>query len=153
MRYTIHCDRESRLSETNVRFETKDNHSTIRFDTPFSGNTSVDVEIEIPEKADLDLDLSVGDLKVEGIVGNKFLHVRIGDIHVVDAGHASDYSLVQAKTRIGDVDWHPRGDGHDQQSNKLDYGKSGWLGGKLNYSGNGKYELRAEVSVGDIHIN
>jgi hypothetical protein len=47
---------------------------------------------------------------------------------------------VHASTGIGDVD----GDGYGDTS--------GWLGKTLKYHGEGKYELRAHVGVGDIHL-
>jgi len=47
---------------------------------------------------------------------------------------------VSASTGIGDVD----GDGYGETS--------GWLGKTLKYHGEGKYELRAHVGVGDVHL-
>ena len=47
---------------------------------------------------------------------------------------------MHASTSIGDV-------------NSNGYGEtSGWLGKTLKYHGDGKYELRAHVSVGDITL-
>jgi hypothetical protein len=49
--------------------------------------------------------------------------------------------MVNASTGIGDV-------------NSEGYGEtSGWLGKTLKYHGDGKYELRAHVGVGDIHLD
>jgi len=63
----------------------------------------------------------------------------VGDIRV-GKGQAG-YRLVNASTGIGDV--------HGES-----YGEtSGWLGKKLKYHGQGKYELRAHVGVGDIHLD
>jgi hypothetical protein len=62
----------------------------------------------------------------------------VGDIRVVD-GH-SDYHLVRASSSIGDVSGNERGE------------VSGWLGKTLKYHGDGKYELRAHVGVGDITL-
>jgi hypothetical protein len=50
------------------------------------------------------------------------------------------YRTVKASTGIGDVN----GDGYGETS--------GWLGKTLKYHGEGKYELRAHVGVGDIHL-
>jgi len=52
----------------------------------------------------------------------------------------SAYHLVRASTGIGDVN----GNGYGESS--------GWLGKTLKYRGDGKYELRAHVSVGDITL-
>ena len=51
-----------------------------------------------------------------------------------------DFRLVNASAGIGDVN----GDGYGVTS--------GWLGKTLRYHGEGKYELRAHVGVGDIRL-
>src|SRR5205807_10620315 len=56
---------------------------------------------------------------------------------LIAAGH-SGYRFVHASAGIGDVN----GDGYGETS--------GWLGKTLKYHGDGKYELRAHVGVGDI---
>jgi len=66
------------------------------------------------------------------------LSLSVGDIRV-DAEH-SGYRLVHASTSIGDVNGNSYGE------------TSGWLGKTLKYHGDGKYELRAHVSVGDITL-
>lgn len=147
VRYTIHSNRESNLHETQVRFETRGNDGTLEFHSPYRGNTSIDAEIEVPDLTGLDVRVKVGEVCVEGITGDKILALNIGDIHV-GVGEALDYRVVRAKTRIGDVDWRPKGG----LANALNYGESGWLGHKLTYNSNGKYELRAEVSIGDIDL-
>ncbi len=149
VQYTVHSDRESNLHEAQVQIETRGNETAIESHTPYfgSGNTSIDADIEVPDPANLDVHLKVGDLHVEGISGDKILAVKIGDIRVA-LGDAPDYRWVRAKTRIGDVDWSPKG----WKTDKLNYGERGWLGGKLSYNSTGKYELRAEVSIGDIDL-
>jgi hypothetical protein len=147
IQYTIHSDRESNLHETQVQVETRGNETAIESHTPLFGNTSIDADIEVPDQANLDVHLKVGDLHVEGISGDKILAVKIGDIRVA-LGDAPDYRWVRAKTHIGDVDWSPKG----WKTDNLNYGERGWLGGKLSYNSTGKYELRAEVSIGDIDL-
>jgi len=147
IQYTIHSDRESNLHEAQVQIQTRRNDTTIESRTPYFGNTSIDADIEVPDPANLDVHLKVGDLRVEGITGDKTLAVKVGDIRVA-VGDAPDYRMVRARTRIGDVDWSPKG----WQTDNLNYGERGWLGGKLSYNSNGKYELRAEVSIGDIDL-
>jgi hypothetical protein len=149
IQYTIHSERESNLHDAQVQIETRGNETTIESHTPYfgNGNTSIDADIEVPDPANLDVHLKVGDLHVEGISGDKILAVKVGDIRVA-IGDTPDYRLVRAKTRIGDVDWTPR----RWQTDNLNYGERGWLGGKLSYNSTGKYELRAEVSIGDIDL-
>jgi len=97
-----------------------------------------DVELELPAKTNLDVHDKVGDVTVEDIEGDKDLTLGVGDIRVSNAG--STYRLINASTGIGDVN----SDGYGETS--------GWLGKTLKYHGEGKYELRAHVGVGDIRL-
>ena len=77
-------------------------------------------------------------MTVDDVDGDKDLSLSVGDIRVSNS-HMG-YRLVQASASIGDV-------------NGSDYGEaSGFLGKTLKYHGDGKYELRAHVSVGDITL-
>ena len=82
--------------------------------------------------------VAIGDLTVENVEGDKDLELGVGDIRV-SKGHAG-YRLVRASTGIGDV----HSDGYGETS--------GWLGKTLKYHGEGKFELRAHVGVGDISL-
>lgn len=95
------------------------------------------MEIEVPASTSLDIHQKVGDLTVEKIDGDKDLSLGVGDLRIQQDD--SSYRLVRASTGIGDVN--------------SEYGESsGWLGKTLKYHGQGKYELRARVGVGDINI-
>ena len=75
---------------------------------------------------------------MEDIEGDKDLELGVGDIRVT--AERAGYHVVRASAGIGDV-------------NGESYGEtSGWLGKILKYHGDGKYELRAHVSVGDINL-
>jgi hypothetical protein len=146
IRYTIHSNRESNLQEAKVEFRSNDNDMTIQSHSPYRGNTSIDADIEVPDPTGLDVDLKVGDLDVEGITGDKTLGVGVGDLRVA-VGDSPDYRLVRAKTGIGDVDWSPKA------TQTQGFRETGWLGHKLSYKSNGKYELVAHVGVGDIDLH
>jgi len=137
LRYTVKSRHEKNIKETHVDFEVRGNAASIEFHAPGS-NTQVDVELEVPQKTNLDVHQKVGDLAVEDIEGDKDLDLSVGDIRVAN-GH-SGYRLVRASTGIGDVN----SDGYGETS--------GWLGKTLKYHGDGRYELRAHVSVGDITL-
>ena len=144
--YTIRTSHESNLRDATSTFRAQSDGATIEFNAPFRGNTSIDVELEVPDPTALEVHLKVGELRIEGIHGNKDLAVKVGDIQV--SGSDPDYRSVHADTGIGDVNLHPDG----WQSTLTNYKQSGWLGKKLSYDSNGKYDLRAQVSVGDIEI-
>ena len=142
LRYTVKSRRERAVKDATADFEVRGNDATIKFHAPSGGNTNFDVEIEVPPNTNLDVHEKVGDLTVENIEGDKDLELGVGDIHVADE-HSQDragYRLVRANAGIGDV-------------NGVGYGEtSGWLGKTLKYRGEGKYELRAHVGVGDITL-
>jgi hypothetical protein len=138
LRYTVKSRSERNVKDAKVDFDVHGNDARIEFHSPISGNTQFDVELEVPPNTNLDVHEKVGDMTVGDIEGDKDLELSVGDIRV-DAEH-SGYRLVRASSSIGDVN----GNG---------YGESkGWLGKTLRYHGDGKYELRAHVSVGDITL-
>ena len=138
LEYTVKSRREKNVKEAHVDFEIKGSTATIDFHSPMSGNTNFEVELEVPQNTNLDVHQKVGDMTVDNIEGDEDLNLGVGDIHI--ATEHSRYHLVRADTGIGDV-------------NGADYGEtSGWLGKTLKYRGDGKYELRAHVGVGDIHL-
>lgn len=138
LEYTVKSHREKNLKAATVDFEVKGNEATIDFHAPSVGNTQFDVELEVPQNTNIDAHEKVGDLTVENIEGDKDLSLGVGDIRV--ASGPSGYRVVNASSGIGDV-------------HGADYGEtSGWLGKTLKYHGEGKYELRAHVGVGDINL-
>ena len=138
LRYTVKSHHESNVKEAQVDFDVRGNDATLVFRAPTS-NTQFDVQLEVPANTNLDVHQKVGDLEVEDVDGDKDLTLAVGDIRV-DKGGSSSYSLIEAHTGIGDVE----SDGYGEAS--------GWLGKTLKYRGEGKYELRARVSVGDINL-
>jgi len=145
--YTVRSSSESAMKNAKVEFRGDDDDLTIETHSSFHGNTSIDADIEIPDQVNLDVRLKVGDLEVDDIVGDKDLGVSVGDIRV-RGGDTPEYRSVHAKTGIGDVDWTPpKGTPTDALH------QSGWLGHNVSYISTGKYELRAEVSVGDIQLH
>ncbi len=136
--YTVKSRRERNVKDSHVDFEVRGNDATIEFHAPSGGNTQFDVELEVPANTNLDMHEKVGDMIVENIEGDKDLELGVGDIRV--ERESAGYRLVRASTGIGDVN----SDGYGETS--------GWLGKTLKYHGDGKYELRAHVGVGDITL-
>jgi hypothetical protein len=138
LRYTVKSRHEKNVKDAHVDFDVRGSDATIEFHAPSGGNTEFDVELDVPEKTNLDVHDKVGDVTVEDVEGDKDLSLGVGDIRVA-SGHEG-YRVVNASAGIGDVN----GDGYGETS--------GWLGKTLKYRGDGKYELRAHVGVGDIHL-
>ena len=138
LEYTVKSHREKNVKNATVDFDVHGKDADIEFHAPGSGNTNFDVELEIPENSNIDVHEKVGDLTVESIDGDKDLSLGVGDIRIA-TDHAG-YRFIHASTGIGDV-------------NGTGYGESrGFLGKTLKYHGDGKYELRAHVGVGDINL-
>ena len=138
LEYTVKSRRESNVKEARVDFNIRGNDATVEFHAPTGGNTQFRVELEVPANTHIDVHQKVGDLTVDSIEGDKDLNLGVGDIRISTG--RSGYRLVNASTGIGDV-------------NSDGYGETrGWLGKTLKYHGDGKYELRAHVGVGDIRL-
>lgn len=138
LRYTVKSRREKYVKDAELAFAVHGTDASLEFHTPYSSNTQIDVELEVPANTNLDVHEKVGDLTVEDVEGDKDLELGVGDIRVTR--EHSSYHLVRASTGIGDVN----SDGYGETS--------GWLGKTLRYHGEGKYELRAHVGVGDITL-
>jgi hypothetical protein len=138
LRYTVKSRHERNVKNAHVDFDVHGNDATIEFHAPSNSNTQFDVELEVPPNTNLDVHDKVGDLTVEQIDGDKDLSLGVGDIHI--SNEHSGYRLVHASAGIGDIN----SDGYGETS--------GWLGKTLKYRGEGKYELRAHVGVGDITL-
>ena len=137
LRYTVKSRHERNVKEAHVDFEVRGSDANVEFHSPMSGNTNFDVELEVPANTNLDLHQKVGDMTIDDITGDKQVNLGVGDLRI-NTEH-SGYRLVNASTGIGDV--------------HTSYGQtSGWLGKTLKYHGDGKYELRAHVGVGDIRV-
>jgi hypothetical protein len=136
--YTVKSSSQSRIRNAHMDLDVHGRDADIEFHAATSGNTQFDVELEVPQNTNLDVHEKVGDLIVEDIEGDKDLELGIGDIRV--AFGRSAYHLVRASTTIGDVNTST-GDV-----------SAGLLGKTLKYEGDGKYELRAHVSIGDISL-
>ena len=138
LHYTVKSRRESHVKDAHVDIEIRGRDANIEFRAPSGGNTQFDAQLEVPQSTNLDVHEKVGDLTVENIEGDKDLQLGVGDIRV--AAVRTAYHLVRASTSIGDVN----GEGYGETS--------GFLGKTLKYRGDGKYELRAHVGVGDITL-
>lgn len=138
LHYTVKSWRESQVKAARVDIDVNGRDAVIEFHAPSSGNTQFDVELEVPQNTGLEVHEKVGDLRIEDVEGDKDLALGVGDIRV-EFGRSA-YHFVRASTSIGDV---------NTSSGDV---SAGLLGKTLKYYGDGKYELRAHVSIGDISL-
>jgi hypothetical protein len=96
--------------------------------------------IYIPQRTDLVISQSVGDLRIQAVEGNKDIDLNVGSLKV-DVPKAADYANVDATVRVGSLKapaWNAQRDGFFRS---------------LQTHGQGKYSLNAHVGVGDMTLS
>jgi len=125
------------LPRVKARADVRDREATITTDAP--SNKGLKVVIQVPKQADLYVRLTAGDLRIEGIQGNKDVEMHAGDVRI-DVGRAEDYRNVDASVWAGDITAPPF------QVNK------GGLFRSFDWRGKGPYRLHAKLKAGDLHL-
>jgi hypothetical protein len=120
-------------------FAVNGSQAKITLNMPKHGNHNFDVTLYVPKRSDLRLGLEVGDLTVEGIIGNTDAEVGIGDLHMtVPDPHA--YRAVTMSVHIGDVD-----------ASAFNLEPHGFLGKSVQHDFNsGSYRLKLHTGIGDV---
>ena len=102
-------------------------------------NNGFDVKIGIPARSDLYVRLTAGELTVKGIEGHKDVSLLAGEIRIaVDKDHT--YRSVDARVMAGEIQARAFG------------GHKGGLFRGFEWKGDGKYDLKARLSAGEIHL-
>jgi hypothetical protein len=136
----IHVRWETRtrgeLADTTVDIQTRGGEATIVTDGP---HNHFRVHIELPARSDVRVALSAGDLKMEGIVGNKDISSWAGNIRI-DVGKVEDYKSVHAKVTAGDI-----------KADAFHVSKGG-LFRSFSWQGPGRYSLDVRLTAGDLSL-
>jgi hypothetical protein len=98
------------------------------------------VEIDLPERSDIHLSLSAGDLKIRGLEGNKTVSMWAGDV-LIEVGPAEQYKHVEASVRAGDLTMRAFG-----------LANTGGLFRSRTWSGPGRYTIKATLTAGDLKL-
>ena len=122
----------------------------VRADVKIDGNRArIDVSgpehnfqatIYVPQRSDLVINQSVGDLRIQAVEGNKNVDLDVGSLKI-DVPKAADYGNVDATVRIGSLKapaWNAQHDGFFRS---------------FEAHGQGKYTLNAHVGVGDMTLS
>ena len=115
----------------------RDRDASITTDGPT--NKGFKVAIKVPSRADLYVRLTAGDLRVDGIEGNKDIELHAGDVRI-DVGRADDYHTVDASVWAGEL-WAEPFSIHKE-------GLFRWF----DWSGKGPYRLHARLKAGDLRL-
>lgn len=123
----------------NVRAEIKieGNHARVDVSGP---EHNFQAKIFIPQRTDLVINQSVGDLRIQSVEGNKNVDLDVGSLKI-DVPNATDYADVDATVRIGSLKapaWKTQHDGFFRS---------------FQTHGQGKYNLSAHVGVGDMTLS
>ncbi len=127
----------AQLPRVKARADVRDREASITTDGPT--NKGLHVAIQVPKQADLYVRLTAGDLRIEGIQGNKDVELHAGDVRI-DVGRAEDYRSVDASVWAGDLKAPPF------QVNK------GGLFRSFDWRGKGPYRLHAKLKAGDLRL-
>jgi hypothetical protein len=125
------------LSRVRARADVRDHDASITTDGPT--NNGLKFTIQVPDRSDLYVRLTAGDLRIEDIRGNKDVELHAGDARI-DVGRAEDYHSVDASVWAGDI-----------QAAPFNVFKDG-LFRSFDWSGKGPYRLHAHLKAGDLRL-
>jgi hypothetical protein len=102
-------------------------------------NNSLKFDIQVPERSDLYVRMTAGDIRIEDVRGNKDIELHAGDVRI-DVGRADDYNSVDASVWAGDIKAEPFNT------------TKGGLFRSFEWNGRGPYRLHARLKAGDIRL-
>ena len=126
------------LSKVRAKADIRDHDARIVTDGPINNN-GFRVVIQVPQQTDLIVRLSAGDLRIDGIQGNKDVELHAGDVRI-DVGRAEDYKTVDASVWAGEI-----------QAAPFQVFKGG-LFRSFDWRGKGPYRLHAKLKAGDLRL-
>jgi hypothetical protein len=134
---TYRAGSPERLKKIKVQFKTNGSGAELAVDdTP---HNNFHATIEVPRHSDLWVRLTAGDMKIEGIEGNKDVEAHAGDLEIQIA-HPEEYGYRDASVLAGDID-----------ASAFNISKEG-LFRSFQQKGPGKYRLHAHLGAGDLTI-
>jgi hypothetical protein len=113
------------------------NEATLEIEGP--RNNDFRVVVRVPEKSDLVVRMTAGDLRIKGVHGNKDVELHAGDLDI-DVGPVADLRYVEASVWAGDL-----------EASALKISKGG-LFRSVKWNGKGRYEVQAHLKAGDLRL-
>jgi hypothetical protein len=98
------------------------------------------VKIQIPQRSDVEVRLTAGDIALRGIEGHKDIELHAGEVDL-DVGRPEDYASVDATVWAGDL--------HARPFRVIKEG----LFRSFHWQGQGKYRLRAHIKAGELRMS
>ncbi|MGH9160252.1 MAG: hypothetical protein ACRD2X_09740 [Vicinamibacteraceae bacterium] len=122
--------------DVKVQANVEGNEADVETDGPSDGFR---VRIEIPQRSDVKVSLSAGDLTLRGVEGHKDVSAWAGDLKI-GIERAADYRRVDASVTAGEIKADPFG------------GSTGGIFRSFTWDGRGKYDLKARLTAGDLTL-
>jgi hypothetical protein len=130
--------RESeRLSYEAARADVKGSEARIITDGPMN---HFRVDIQVPQRADLYIRLTAGELRLDRVEGNKDVELHAGELRI-DVNRADDYHTVDASIWAGEIHADP-----------FNAHKEG-LFRSFDWKGHGPYKLHAKAKAGEVWLS
>jgi hypothetical protein len=125
------------LSRVRATADVRGSEASVSASSP--SNKNFKVRVEVPERSHLVVRLTAGDIRIEGVRGNKDVELHAGDMSI-DVGSAADYNTVDASSWAGDIHAEPFG---------VD---KGGLFRSFDWKGTGPFHLHTKLKAGDIRL-
>lgn len=103
-------------------------------------SNSVRFRIEVPARTDLVVRLTAGDMDLSGIIGDKDVQVRAGDV-TISVDKPDDYRVAEASVMAGDL-----------RATAFGVTKDGLFRSFHKTNPDGTYRLHAELMAGDLTL-
>jgi hypothetical protein len=125
------------LSRVHARADVSGSAASITAEGP--SNNGLRFDIQVPDRSDLYVRMTAGDIRIEDVRGNKDVELHAGDVRI-DVGRAEDYHSVYGSVWAGDI--------HAAPFNVV----KGGLFRSFDWSGHGPYRLHAKLKAGDLRL-
>lgn len=133
---TYTTSKPEQAKDVRVEADMKDSWGTLKVHGP---HNNFHYKIEIPEKTNLYVRMSAGDLRISGIEGNKDVESHAGDL-TIKLDDPKKYGEVDASVRMGDLSLPAFGV------------SKGGIGRSWRKNEKGEYRLHVHLGAGDLTV-
>lgn len=131
--------RRSKVDDIELELRTSGDEMLLRID---EGNLNQHWVVKVPAKLGLEVELGVGEIRIDGIDNNLSLELGVGEIEVIAASDNFDY--IDASVGVGDAILRGFGSGTDNERS--------FVSADAHFEGRGDYKIKVELGVGDALV-
>ena len=128
---------EDSLSDVEARADIRGTEARIVTDGPMN---NFKVTIQVPQRTDLYIRLTAGELRLDRVEGSKDIELHAGEMRI-DVNRAEDYNSVDASIWAGEIHADP-----------FNVRKEG-LFRSFDWKGHGPYRLHARLKAGEVWLS